>query len=185
MQTTNALFDFLYGLGYCAIPASLAAGILIAVAGVLPSVFLTGANVLLFGPLYGFFISWFGEILGAAVSFYLYRLGFRKRLESSAGKHPILKRIMDSSGISASLLIFEARLLPFIPSGFVTFAASLSRVGIAEFLLPTGAGKIPSIALEALVSYDFINITRNWARLGITVTAIVLILITLQKSHKK
>jgi hypothetical protein len=46
--------------------------------GVVPSLFLSGANAVVFGMVPGFFISLIGEALGAEVSFYLYRFGIRK-----------------------------------------------------------------------------------------------------------
>ena len=79
-------------------------------------------------------------------------------------------------------MIFEGRLIPFIPSGIVTLAASISNVSGWIFIIATFFGKIPSIALEALVSYDLINIKQNYARLLITLIAIVLIYFTMKKT---
>ncbi|EGW36593.1 putative membrane protein, partial [Desulfosporosinus sp. OT] len=39
----------------------------IAVAGIIPSIFVTGANVIVFGPVNGSIISWVGEVIGALV----------------------------------------------------------------------------------------------------------------------
>jgi len=44
-----------------AILISLAVSIVIALLGVLPSIFVTAANVIFFGPFYGFLISLIGE----------------------------------------------------------------------------------------------------------------------------
>ena len=156
---------------FIAIPISLMVSIIIAVAGVLPSFFVTGANIIFFGPIKGFFISLLGEVIGAYVSFYIYRSGFKKRIEEQElDKYKLLKSIVKSEGKKAAILVGESRLLPFIPSGFVTLAASI---------IATTIGKIPSIALEALVSYDLINI--NYMRLLLTITSIVVIYITLKK----
>ncbi len=154
--------------------------IIIAVAGVLPSFFVTGANIIFFGPIKGFFISLLGEVIGAYVSFYIYRSGFKKKIEEQElDKYKLLKSIVKSEGKKAAILVGESRLLPFIPSGFVTLAASISNINIKEFIIATTIGKIPSIALEALVSYDLINI--NYMRLLLTIASIVVIYITLKK----
>ncbi|MEG0129838.1 MAG: alkaline phosphatase, partial [Clostridium sp.] len=47
---------------------SLGLSIIIAVLGVVPSVFVTGANILFFGPLYGFLISLLGEVVGGVIT---------------------------------------------------------------------------------------------------------------------
>ncbi|MGZ5191173.1 MAG: hypothetical protein ACXWCZ_09155 [Flavisolibacter sp.] len=61
-----------------AILISLAISIIIAISGILPSVFLTAANILFFGFWEGLMISFAGEAIGAVVAFILYRKGFKK-----------------------------------------------------------------------------------------------------------
>ena len=173
MYLSDTLLYALKEAGYFAIPLSLLISIIVAVAGIVPSVFVTGANILFFGPVNGFFISWFGEIAGAAVSFHLYKSGFKKRFENIKEKHHLIRMIINASGKKAGLLIFQARLLPFIPSGIVTFAASISNTGFILFLTASALGKIPSILLESLVSYDIINFNENRIRLILTMLAVL------------
>lgn len=165
------------------IPISLFISIIIALLGIVPSVFVTGANIIFFGPILGFIISLLGETIGGYITFIVYRLGFKKSVENIKSKHKLLRAIVESEGNGIGFLIFEGRLIPFIPSGFVTLAASLSNVNGLTFNIATFLGKIPSIALEALVSYDLINIEENYIRLVITILAIVLLYITLKKSN--
>lgn len=131
---------------------SLFVSLLIAISGVIPSVFVTGANLLFFGPVKGFIISVIGETLGAFITYYLYRKGFKKSFEKISDKHPLLKAITEGKGISGGFLIFQGRLIPFIPSGFVTLAGAVSEINVWIFVLATFLGKIPSILLEALIS---------------------------------
>lgn len=173
MYLTNIVLFTLKEAGYFAIPLSLLISIIIAIAGIIPSVFVTGANVLFFGPVNGFFISWLGEVSGAAISFHLYKTGFKKRFENIKEKHHLIRMIINASGKKAGLLIFQARLLPFIPSGIVTFAASISNTGFILFLTASALGKIPSILLESLVSYDIINFNENRIRLILTMLAVL------------
>ncbi|MCO5385401.1 MAG: VTT domain-containing protein [Desulfosporosinus sp.] len=167
--------------GAYGIIASLSISILIAIPGIIPSIFVTGANVIVFGPVNGFIISWVGEIIGALVSFYLYRLGFKKRFERLGGKFNILDRIVSAKGFKITLLLLQARLLPFIPSGFVTLAGAISNVNMLQFSIATALGKLPSIALEALVSFDVININTNWIRLTITIFAVGTMFLLIRK----
>lgn len=164
-----------------AIPISLMISIIISLIGVIPSVFVTGANIMFFGPIIGFLISLLGETFGAYITFIVYRKGFKKRAENIIEKYELLRKIVESSGHKTTLLVFEGRLIPFIPSGFVNLAASISNINIGEFTIATLIGKIPSIALESLISYDLINIEENLIRLIITVISLVFILVTIKK----
>ncbi|MCR1950349.1 MULTISPECIES: VTT domain-containing protein [unclassified Clostridium] len=163
-----------------AIPISILISTIIAILGVVPSIVVTGANIIFFGAFEGFIISVLGETIGGYISFIIYRLGFKKGAENIKNKHRLLKAIVDGEGKNVGFLIFEGRLVPFIPSGFVTLAAAISNVKGFIFITATFLGKIPSIALEALISYDLINIEENFLRLIITLLAILLLYITLK-----
>jgi uncharacterized membrane protein YdjX (TVP38/TMEM64 family) len=169
--------------GHLAVPVSLFISIIIAVAGIVPTVFVTGANVLFFGPLNGFLISWVGEVAGAAISFYIYKRGFKSKFETMKTKYHFVELIMNASGRRSGLLIFQARLLPLIPSGIVTFAASISKTGFFIFLTASAVGKIPSIFLETLVSYDALNFNENWLRLLLTILAVIPTIFILKKKN--
>ena len=179
MFNVDSFVDILNNYSNLAILISLIVSVVIALLGVLPSFFVTGANIIFFGPVEGFLISVLGEVIGGVITFSLYRLGFKKKVEGLS-KYKLIDKIIHSDGKKAAFLIFEARLLPFVPSGFVTFAASISDVKIIPYTVATILGKIPSIALEAVVSYDLINIDDNFIRLFITLSAVVLIFVTLK-----
>lgn len=168
-----------------AVVISLLISIGISLAGVLPSIFVTGANIIFFGPINGFVISLMGETIGGYITFKLYRAGFKKKAEFFKGRHRLLQELVDSSGRKAYMLIFEGRLIPFVPSGFVTLAASLSNVNGAGFIIATLIGKIPSILIETLVSYDVINIKQNYVRLIFTMIGLILLMLTIKKKDNK
>ncbi|MGL4762619.1 MAG: TVP38/TMEM64 family protein [Sarcina sp.] len=179
MFNVNGFVEILNNYAYLAIPLSLLVSIIIALLGVVPSFFVTGANIIFFGPVKGFLISLLGEVIGGVITFYLYRMGFKTKAKGLA-KYKMIDSIIHSKGKKAAMLIFEARLLPFVPSGFVTLAAAISEVAVVPYTIATVLGKIPSIALEAIVSYDLINIDDNFIRLFITLAAVVLILVTIK-----
>lgn len=183
MFNIDSFVEILNTYNYFAIPISLLVSIVVALLGVVPSFFVTGANIIFFGPINGFLISLLGEVIGGVITFYLYRLGFKKKAKGLS-KYKMIDNITKSKGRKAAFLIFEARLLPFLPSGFVTLAAAISEVTIFPYFIATLLGKIPSIALEAIVSYDLINIDDNFIRLFITLLGIVLIYVTLKRKRK-
>ncbi len=182
MFNLSYIVDLFQQYNMYSIPISLIISIIIALLGVIPSIFITGANIVFFGPFWGFMISLLGEVIGGYITFIVYRLGFKKGVESIKDKHKLLKAISEGQGKKVGLLIFEGRLIPFIPSGFVTLAAAISNVNGSVFNLASFLGKIPSIALEALISYDLINIQQNYIRLGFTIIGIALLYFTVKSS---
>ena len=180
MLSVDNLIEIFNDNSSLAIIISLGLSIIISLAGILPSIFVTGANIIFFGPIKGFIISLIGETIGGYITFKVYRIGLKKGMESISGKYKLLDKLVKSHGIKAGILVFEGRLIPFMPSGFVTLAASLSNIDSIRFNVATLLGKAPSIALEAIISYDVINIKQNYIRLSFTLISLILVVITMK-----
>ncbi|WP_102264142.1 TVP38/TMEM64 family protein [Mesobacillus jeotgali] len=134
-----------------AIIISLAVSIVIAIAGIIPSAFVTAANIVYFGFVWGLFLSIIGEALGAVISFILYRKGLKKlggNIDSSR-TIKVLERLKQTHGMEAFMLVILLRLFPFAPSGLVTLAASYSAMGTWTFTVSSTIGKIPALFIEA------------------------------------
>lgn len=132
-----------------AILLSLGISLLIAVMGVLPSYFITAANVLFFGFWPGTLVSFIGEALGAALAFILYRKGFQTKLKKKLSNYPKLNYLLTAKDSKAFHLVFVCRIIPFIPSGLVSFGAAMSSISLLTFFIASSLGKIPSLILEA------------------------------------
>lgn len=157
-----------------AIAISLFISIVIAVIGVLPSFFVTAANILFFGFWPGVAISFLGEALGAAVAFFLYRKGFKKEAAHHLEKYKRIKMLLEARDAKAFWLIFSLRLIPFVPSGLVTFAAAIGRVGWLTFVVSSSIGKLPALLLEGYAVYQVT--TFGWqGKLILTVTAVAIL----------
>jgi uncharacterized membrane protein YdjX (TVP38/TMEM64 family) len=167
-----------------AILVSLLASILVAILGVLPSVFITAANILFFGFWPGTLISFLGEALGALIAFLLYRKGFKKTLTKQLARFPKAQKLTDATGREAFVLILSLRLLPFVPSGLVTFAASVGSVATLNFLLASSLGKIPSLLIEA---WSVNQVTQaTWqGKLILAVVALVLAYLGFKQLNKR
>lgn len=164
-----------------AVVISLAISILIAVLGLVPSVFVTAANLLFFGFWKGTLISFAGEALGAAVAFVLYRYGFRKKTETGLQRFPKAQQLLHAQGREAFLLILSLRLLPFVPSGLVTFAAAVGTVAPLLFIVASSLGKIPALLLEAHTVQAVVN--RSW--IGTIVLAAVAVFLLVRLLRRK
>ena len=134
-----------------AILLSLMVNIVISIAGVIPSTFVTAANIIYFGFAGGLAVSIIGEALGAIVSFLLYRKGIKKLEETFSAKRSLklLERLKNTGGLEAFFLVLLLRIFPFAPSGLVTLAASFSKIGAVSFAVSSTIGKIPALFIEA------------------------------------
>lgn len=107
------------------------------------SVFIT-LNMVSFGPLFGFLISWISTIIGCMLSFTLFRHFFQKRLYRFIKKKEqdqfagIMKTI---SNINFSNLVILIA-IPFSPAFFINIAAGVSKIKTEKFFLAVIIGKI-------------------------------------------
>lgn len=153
---------------------SICISIIIAIMGVVPSVFITAANILFFGFWHGLFISFLGEALGAGIAFLLYRRGFKKPVEKKLDKYPKIKRLIDAENKEAFYLVLALRLIPFVPSGLITFAAAVGKISFPVFILASSLGKLPALFIEAYA----VNAVTNFGwqgKLILVIAAVVLL----------
>jgi len=147
---------------------------IIAVLGILPSYFITGVNIAFFGFWQGMFVSMAGEVVGATAAFYIYRKGFQKPSVILIEKYPRVKKLIYSEGWEAFWLIIMLRIVPFIPSGFITFASAVGKVSFAVFVTASTLGKIPALFIETLTVYQVMKINWLWE---IIIELLVIVLI--------
>lgn len=165
-----------------AIVLSIIINVLVAISGVIPSFFVTAANIVFFGFWMGTLISFVGESLGAIVAFYLYRKGFRKMVQAPLNKYPKVKRLIHSEGKEAFYLIFALRLMPFVPSVLVTFSGAIGKVSLLLFAIASTVGKIPALLIEA---YSVYQVTQfGWQGKVILTLAAIYFLYYLWKVRK-
>jgi uncharacterized membrane protein YdjX (TVP38/TMEM64 family) len=166
-----------------AIMISLIISILVAVAGIIPSFFVTAANIIFFGFWAGIFISFLGEALGAVVAFLLYRKGFKQIAIHRLQKFPKAQRLLDAEGKEAFFLIIYLRLIPFVPSGLVTFAAAVGRVSALTFIIASSIGKLPALLLEGYSTYQVTAFSWQ-GKIILSVAGILLIWLSLKQMLK-
>lgn len=181
----GALAATLRDYGMWAALVSILLNVLISVLGVVPSVFLSGANAVVFGPVVGFFVSLVGEVLGAALAFWLYRLGVRKGLRWEEDRFRWQQALNRLPRHRQVLVLLFARLTPMMPSGAVTFAAAASGVRFVDFLVTSAVGKAPSLALETMIGHDLVYFRENKGRLAITLVLLLLMAVLIWRPRKE
>ena len=106
------------------------------------SVFIT-LNILAFGNVFGFLISWLSTIAGCMLSFTFFRFFFRKKLNKFIKKKDMKKfaKVMKSiSKISFSNLVTLIA-IPFSPAFLINIAGGLSNIKTEKFFMALILGK--------------------------------------------
>lgn len=129
---------------------SIAVNVGVALLGIIPSVFVTAANIAMWGFLPGTALSLLGESIGAVVAFYVYRLGWKRIARQTEHWPKSIQKLLGLEGWPAAKLIMSLRIMPFMPSGLVTLAAAMSRIQTIHFVLSSSIGKIPALLMEAM-----------------------------------
>jgi uncharacterized membrane protein YdjX (TVP38/TMEM64 family) len=141
---------------------SILMNMIIAVSGILPSAFITAANITILGFQGGFFVSVAGEALGAIVAFVLYRKGIKKVNSKVKLENKLLNKLKDTVGWKAVFIVILLRVIPFIPSGVVTLTAAFSRMGLLSYAIASTLGKVPSLIIEAYSIDSFLKLNTQW-----------------------
>jgi uncharacterized membrane protein YdjX (TVP38/TMEM64 family) len=181
----EALLNFFHDYPNLALLSSLFISILIAVLGVIPSFFVTAANILFFGFWQGIAVSFAGEALGAVVAFYLYRKGFKKEVTTKISRYKAVETLINAENKKAFWLILSLRLIPFVPSGLVTFAAAIGRVTSIVFLIASSLGKLPALLLEGYAVYQVTEFGWQGKIIMTLVALFILYLVIRQVSGEK
>ncbi|WP_096155909.1 MULTISPECIES: TVP38/TMEM64 family protein [Bacillus] len=159
MNVADFFIDVLEAVGPLAILLSIMVNVVISILGVVPSFFITAANIAVFGFWTGTAVSFLGESLGAIVSFYLYRKGIKAFAPNVLEKYEPLRKLQRTSGSEAFYLVVAFRLFPFMPSGLVTLAGATSGMGWLNFAVASTLGKVPALLIEAYSVYQVMQWT--------------------------
>jgi uncharacterized membrane protein YdjX (TVP38/TMEM64 family) len=119
----------------------------------IPSILVSAANGVVFGPLFGILLSWIGGVVGAVLAFYLGRgmaVGTVHRLVDNSDYERYVKKL---SGRNGFRLVLIARLLPFVSFDAVSFAAGVTYMTFRRFFVATGLGMIPGTCAYVLTGH--------------------------------
>ncbi len=129
-----------------------------------PFFLLAGVNVLVFGPIGGFILTWIAAVTGACLNFLVARYLAYDWAQAKVGNLPFFKRLNEQAGKSGFRIILMARLIPVIPSSVINTAAGLTAISFAQFAIATLIGKLPMTMLEAIVGHDIFNFSEHKVR---------------------
>jgi uncharacterized membrane protein YdjX (TVP38/TMEM64 family) len=185
LTDVEGLVEWIRSWGILGVIGSILLNIVISVAGVLPSIFLSGANAIVFGLFGGFLISLTGEVLGASAAFSLYRYGLRKSNKmKNLGKLSWIHQINDSSRFRKGLAIALLRMNPLMPSGVINLGAALTTISFGDFVIATLLGKIPAMVFETFVGHDLVYFSDNKYRLILALLGGALVFLVFWRREK-
>ncbi len=168
------LRDYLRSFGALAPIVSFALMVLQSVAAPLPAFVITLANGVVFGAFWGAVLSWSSAMAGAALCYGIARALGRPVVERLVGPQP-LARTDAFFARYGSHAILIARLIPVISFDVVSYAAGLTSVGLAPFLVATGVGQLPATIVYSVLGE---NITTG-SRAGLWAAGALLSLLVL------
>ncbi|MBM7705926.1 TVP38/TMEM64 family protein [Chryseomicrobium aureum] len=147
---------------------------------IFPLLLVISMNVLIYGLLPGFLWSWFASLLASAIVFYAVRY-----LVDDLVVRKIPKSITRSIEANSFLYVFQARIIPFIPTSLVNLAAGLSHVKFMPFILATAIGNFIFFFLLALVSEGLLEATtEQFSLFGIAFAALLIYLVLMWRKRK-
>lgn len=171
--------------GIWAMVVSFWVDVLINALSVLPSIFISTANGVLFGVIPGIILSWLAETTGVIISFLLMRTLLRESAERLIKKSPYLKKLDDFSGKNGFKVMLIARTIPYFPSGILTTLGAVSKISVRDYALSNLIGKFPSTALEVIIGHDLVMLEENMIRLTVIVILAMAVYGGMWYWHKK
>jgi uncharacterized membrane protein YdjX (TVP38/TMEM64 family) len=104
-------------------------------------------------------------------------------MESRLLQYKKLKKLLSAQNKEAFQLVFSLRLIPYVPSGLITFAAAIGNVSFNYFLVASSLGKIPALLLEA---YSVYGVTHfDWqGKLTLLLIGLLFVYILIKQKNK-
>lgn len=116
----------------------------------IPGVIMTITNAWLFGWYLGTIYSCIGALLGAILDFIIARW-YGKLIVYTLIEKRYTEKINEFINKNGVIAVFITRLVPFIPFKMVSYSAGLSSMSIKPFVIVTGIGQVPAIAIYSII----------------------------------
>ena len=124
---------------------------------ILPLALFIALNMIVFGNVIGFLISWVATIIGCSVSFFIFRKGLSKKIYKNIDNKPRTKKLMNIiSHISFSKLVIVMA-IPFTPAFSINIGAGLSKLSYKKFLFACIIAKVSIVYFWGFIGTTLIE----------------------------
>ena len=124
---------------------------------ILPLAVFIAINMLVFGNIIGFIISWISTIIGCIIAFTICRKGLHNKLYSKINKDGRINNLMTKiSNISFSNLVLITA-LPFTPAFAINIASGLSNISYKKFITAIAIAKLSIVYFWGFIGTTFLE----------------------------
>ena len=123
---------------------------------ILPLGVFIALNIMTFGEVIGFIVSWLSTVTGCMLSFYICRY-LKNKYEKKYRKDKKVKKLkkaIDNISLSNLVLIIS---LPFTPVFAVNIASGLSNIDPKRYLIALLIGKLPMVFFWGFIGKSFLE----------------------------
>jgi uncharacterized membrane protein YdjX (TVP38/TMEM64 family) len=124
---------------------------------ILPLALFISLNMLIFGNVVGFIISWVGTIVGCIISFYIFRTGLSKYVYKYFKITKVINKVDDIK--FKNLVLITS--LPFTPAFAINIACGLSKMSFKKFLVNILIAKIPIVIFWGYIGSSLLASLTN------------------------
>ena len=113
-------------------------------------------NVVIFGNVLGFFMSWGATLIGCSLSFFIFRK-IRKKINNYIERKSKFKNVMENiNKISFSNLVIIMA-FPFTPAFSINIGAGLSNIPYKKFIMAASIAKVSIVYFWGYIGSTFIE----------------------------
>lgn len=123
---------------------------------ILPLGMFVALNVMTYGEVTGFIISWLSTVVGCMIAFYICRK-LKERYEKKYKKSTEInkfRKTIDNISLSNLVLVIA---LPFTPAFAVNIGAGLSNIDPKKYLIALFIGKLPMVFFWGFIGKSFLE----------------------------
>lgn len=149
---------------------------------VIPLIIIITINYALFGFLNGLIWSWLTSIIAAGIWFFGSRYFFNDWVQRKTNPEILAK--MEKNGF---LFVFQARIIPFVPTSLINILSGLSSITFKHFIIGTMFGNLIFFFVLSLIPAGLMegNMEQN-VLLGIAIILVgFVVIIRLKKKQKR